>query len=359
MSALRPGAARWSRALGVVALGASVLGATFAGAASQVAPPRGVTGWPGPASGPPAPGADRVAIDATCEGCHEDVAAEWRGSLHHASWDDPIFLTAHAIEPQPFCRSCHAPEADPGAAPSEAARRLGIGCVTCHLRGDRIVGPRARAAREGAHAVVGDPRLAGAGACTACHQFEFPEPQDAAMQGTGEEHRASRFAAMPCQECHMPRLPGGGTRRHHGFHVDEALLRSAVRVTAARDGERSVAITITPARVGHDVPTGDMFRRLEVRATAIDDPRAVASTSLARRFRRVPGPEGTRRLQVGDDRIRGGGPPRRVVLDLDPALDGRPLRWEVVHQRMDPAMAASFGVDPARNETIVASGTLR
>ena len=155
----------------------------------------------------------------------------------------------------------------------------------------------------------------------------------------------------------MPRAPGGSRRRHHGFHVDDVLLRSAVRVTAAREGDHAVAITITPARVGHDVPTGDMFRRLEVRASAVGDPRTT-STALARRFQRVPGPDGTRRLQVGDDRIRGGGPPRRVILDLEPALDARPIRWEVVHQRMDPAMAASFGVDAARNETIVASGTL-
>src|SRR5262245_23511904 len=83
------------------------------------------TPLPGPAPQVRAVGYDVAAENQACEGCHAEIAAEWRGSLHHRAWDDPVFLTAYAIEPLAFCRGCHAPEAIPTDAPSEAARRLG------------------------------------------------------------------------------------------------------------------------------------------------------------------------------------------------------------------------------------------
>src|ERR1700727_480519 len=68
--------------------------------------------FPAPARGPVASG--RAERNATCEGCHAEIAAEWRASMHHHAFDDPQFARPLAIEPLPFCRGCHAPEADPG-----------------------------------------------------------------------------------------------------------------------------------------------------------------------------------------------------------------------------------------------------
>src|SRR6185436_5578534 len=76
------------------------------------------------------------ARNAACEGCHADVAAEHRGSLHQRSQEDPAYQRAFSREPRPFCQRCHAPEADPlSPVPPELAA-LGTGCVTCHLTGD-------------------------------------------------------------------------------------------------------------------------------------------------------------------------------------------------------------------------------
>src|SRR5580693_2517646 len=57
----------------------------------------------------------RAEENARCEGCHEDIAREWRASMHAQADTDPIYRRALAIEPLPFCRGCHAPEADPSA----------------------------------------------------------------------------------------------------------------------------------------------------------------------------------------------------------------------------------------------------
>jgi hypothetical protein len=316
---------------------------------------------PGPAPQERAPGYDAAAENATCEACHSDVAAEWRGSLHRRAWEDPVFITAYAVEPIAFCRACHAPEADPAQVPAEGARRVGVGCVTCHVVSGAVVGPRGRAPGPGSHAVRAEARLAGDAACERCHQFAFPRPQEAPMQGTGDEHRASAHAGEPCQACHMPLVTDARGQRHrsHAFRVigDPALIRSAVAASAEWSGPAEITVTLS-ARAGHDVPTGDMFRRLVVRAREGDV--AAPPVVLARRFGVTPGPGGPRRVQTGDDRLPGSGDAQRVRLSfpVPAALTGRAARWEVVYERMDPALARTFGIDPTADEVIVAGGAL-
>ena len=75
-------------------------------------PPR----MPGPAPQAARPG-DIALENARCEGCHADIAREWRASMHAQASVDPVYQRALAIEPLPFCRGCHAPEADPSRAP--------------------------------------------------------------------------------------------------------------------------------------------------------------------------------------------------------------------------------------------------
>ncbi|MBL8744343.1 MAG: hypothetical protein JNK04_24720, partial [Myxococcales bacterium] len=77
----------------------------FANEAAEGGPPLAL---PGPA---PRDSADSPTLsNASCEGCHSSIAKEWRGSLHQQAWHDPVFQKALAIEPEPFCRGCHAPE---------------------------------------------------------------------------------------------------------------------------------------------------------------------------------------------------------------------------------------------------------
>jgi hypothetical protein len=324
---------------------------------------------PGPAPRARAEGYDVAAENARCEGCHEDVAEAWRGSLHRLAWVDPVFAAAYVIEPLPFCRGCHAPESDPRKTPTQAARDVGVGCVTCHVEGGEIIGVRAVSAHgPGTHAVRADPRLATDEACASCHEFEFPSRRGALMQGTVSEHRESRHAGMSCQTCHMkPEANAKGVvRRGHGFSAskDPALLRSALAASAARKTERSIAVTLRATGAGHAFPTGDMFRRLEVRAFAQgDDDKPMKSAPpviLERVFRAAPmAGGGVDRVEVRDDRVPASGAPRDVVVLFPEPIEGQKVAWEVVYRRMGPAMAAAFGVDMKSDEVVVARGILK
>ena len=79
---------------------------------------------------------DAAGWNVRCEGCHQEIAAEWQASLHHLAHTDPTYQQQLAREPGPFCTSCHAPEAPATGPVPEALGRLGVGCVTCHVVGD-------------------------------------------------------------------------------------------------------------------------------------------------------------------------------------------------------------------------------
>jgi hypothetical protein len=283
---------------------------------------------------------DAAAENARCEACHAEVAAEWRGSLHRASYVDPAYARALAAEPTPFCRGCHAPEAPPELEVSEATGAIGTACVTCHVTGDAVLAAPHAGTNRAPHRVTRDARFASALACAPCHEFDFPvagvpRPREL-MQSTVHEHDASPYAALACAECHMP-IVGDAAHRHrsHAFPASRSpeVLRAAASVRAERFGPSSVRVTIAAGEVGHAFPTGDLFRRLTVSAEVEGGPRA--ERHLMRRFgeRRV-GLTGTR-TQIGDDRVGVGSAERVVDLDLGPRAVGLPIRCRVEYERVE------------------------
>lgn len=307
---------------------------------------------PGPA---PQAVAGRLGIDNdSCEACHAVQAAQWRGSQHQTAYREAEFQRALAHEPLPFCRGCHAPEADPAApAPPELAG-LGVGCVSCHVPEDMVLGAPGPGRAAAPHAIRRPPGFAGDQACAGCHEFAFPGRPGVMMQATIAEHAASEHAATSCADCHMPRLAGG--RRDHRFagSRDPELLRRSLRVTAGRAGG-TVNMTIEPGWVGHAVPTGDLFRRLVVEAEVADGRQVLAreAQALGRRFAQEHG----RRTPIADDRVGARPGPTEVVLALGAVADDRPIRWRVRHERV--AFAASDGgVTKVWDSTTIAEGTL-
>jgi hypothetical protein len=311
-----------------------------------------------------------TAENEACERCHVEIASEWRGSMHRDAWLDPVFQHAYTVEPNAFCRGCHAPESDPAGFPAAESQTIGVGCVTCHVHEGRVVGARARSGREapGAHPVQAVAELAGVGACASCHQFDFPRTPGEPMQDTVREHADSPHANTPCQGCHMPLVqgPDGSRHRSHDFRVfgDPAMIRRAARVEARRVDSRVIEVRIDAGEVGHAFPTGDMFRRLEVRAAAVDPVGAVVAKAepvhLARRFgdRAAEGLGGsTHRVEREDTRVPPGGA-RTVRLRFERDVGMLEVRWGVAYQRMSDAMAASFGVEQPRDEVMVDSGRL-
>lgn len=296
-----------------------------------------------------------VAQNAACEGCHEDVAREWRGSLHQRSNIEPAYQRSFAIEPMRFCQGCHAPESDLDADPPADVSALGVGCVTCHVTPEGILaappasGANSAPSRAPApHPVVRDPRFSSGDACASCHEFPFPDAgvrgSIELMQSTHAEHARSPFAETSCAGCHMPAVSDGGgrARRSHAFAAsrDPAILKGSVRVEAQRTGPTTVRITITPQGVGHALPTGDLFRRIEVLAEGLGPDNLVkgrAARYLTRHFRverRSPGV--ALRILERDDRVGlSGDAPTVIDLDAGELAAGAPIAWSVTYQRVE------------------------
>ncbi len=264
---------------------------------------------------------DPASLNAGCERCHQDIAAEWQASLHRRSYTDVTYQRQLEKEPVAFCNSCHAPEAPAAGPVPEALGHLGVGCVTCHVVGDKILAaPKEEGTEHDGehHPLTRTTEFAGSAACAACHEFPFPDVRRPGqrgrpllMQSTVSEHAASDYADHSCASCHMPWTAGGpGTRhRSHAFSAsrDEAFVRSAVVIEERPIEDDTLTLVLRPGRVGHAFPTGDMLRRLALTIDVVDTEGRVIQHKdqyLARHFglSKSPGSPPGRRL-LKDDRV--------------------------------------------------------
>ena len=311
---------------------------------------------PGPA--PLQRNGDAVARNGECVACHDEIAAQWQGSLHRAAYTSPDFQSALRSEPLPFCRGCHAPEADPRRPEPELAA-LGVACVSCHLpQGDAVLSARpADAPRAAPHLVLRDPAFAAADACANCHEFTFPDrrPVPEYMQTTVREHRASAQPGRSCADCHMPQLAtsDGPALRSHAFAAsrDLAWMREAFTVTARRPAPDRVELSLDlhEDRVGHALPTGDLLRRLlvTVAVTGVARRTAPQRRYLARHWKHArPGKGPGVRTLDHDDRLGVGDDPRVLTFNLDPADAALPVQWRVRYERVEAFVGP--GEDGAR-----------
>lgn len=352
-------AARWWGGLGV----AMLLGA---GVAAQVrarptAPARAVL--PGPSKGRPA--VDRVAANEGCQQCHRQQAADWSRSLHRHAFDNPVFAASFGRNREPFCRSCHAPESDPRTPVSGAESSVGVGCVTCHGMGDDVLAvPRATMSSVGIapHGVVRDARFAASGACAGCHEFQFPDRKARVgpewMQKTVTEHAASDFAGRSCADCHMP--PGSNGSRSHDFSVVSRpdMIRDAIIAKASRPEPGLVRIELSSQFVGHAVPTGDLFRRLVVRARRHAH-QGWGDIAYARRHFGRARPRGTSTIvERSDTRILPGPGSRVFELRLPEASANEPLHWQVVYERVTHAQVGRPAGAEVASQIVLHQGTL-
>lgn len=333
-------------------------------------------GPPMPRPAPPPRTGGRAAANAGCVGCHEPVAREWADSLHRVSASDEPYVKAFEREPLRFCSKCHVPEAMPGKPASAWAEEVGVGCVTCHVTQAGAVLAAPGEGKAGPHAVTRSEAFAGPGACAACHTFGFPDAalrdRPTAMQATNEEHAGSWASAYACADCHMPWVEdANGGHRSHTFAAsrDPAMLARAVGVAARRVSATEVEVTLTPGAAGHAFPTGDLFRRLELRVSlegAVGRSETLTAR-LGRTFASRPQSTGvTVRDEIEDTRVKD--TPVILRFDMTEATDHRagicedvsrlPVAWELRYQRVafpDPRRRTGAALD---GEVIVAFGVL-
>lgn len=242
---------------------------------------------PGPA--PQRRGVNIAQENKACESCHSEIAQEWRSSLHRQSWTEPSFQRALAIEPLPFCQSCHAPEANVLHKPDAWSANMGVTCVTCHLVEHEIISGTSNhhPPQVAPHAVTRSEAFGHVGACQRCHEFQFPDvhrrTRTEFMQSTIQEHRGSTYRDVSCASCHMLTV-GNGQRRHrsHAFGItrNEQALRQALTVKAQRTSCTNLEFTLIPNGVGHAFPTGDLFRRIEIRVEILNQLNQVQSIRI-------------------------------------------------------------------------------
>lgn len=285
--------------------------------------------------------ADKTApqANARCEKCHQEIASEWQSSRHHQSFGNDEFQRALAREGKSeFCVACHAPEAKKRGAPTPAEARLGVGCASCHATPHGVLAAPSDAETVAPHAVTRSADLLSSQLCKNCHEFRFETPRIGApsekaqwMQRTWSEHHDGKSDVGGCSSCHMPRVAStdGGTHASHRFlgGHDEAFVQSALAIEARRTSASTVEIELTPRDVTHAVPTGDLFRRLQLAAEA-GGQRTVRY--LARHHERT---RHDQRVETNDDRPRFG--TSRVTLDLGNAAASDAISVRVVYQRVD------------------------
>ena len=297
-----------------------------------------------------------------CVDCHPDAAETWQGSLHQRAWVEPAFQTSYAREPLAFCRTCHAPRADPALEPPAELATLGVDCVSCHVR-DGVVhtGPASPSAAPAPHALTREVDF-GTNACADCHQFEFPRKAhrvpSTLMQKTMLEHEGSEWAELTCADCHFPERDDGlGEGRDHGLSISRNvdLLRNSLVAEVERAESDRVRFTLESNGVGHRFPTGDLFRRLELRVELLDDAGEVFATErryLARHFESVTDGHGLIG-EARDDRLAGSA---QIELKVPRASEAAALRWSVHYQRVDSRDHAHPERSKLAGEVELASG---
>lgn len=281
-----------------------------------VGPPSQREDAPAPAPSPPAASASAPRLPEAdfdrCDRCHVAIAAVHERSLHARAANDVLFRRELARVPDPaFCVHCHGADREPP----------GLGCSACH--GDGVITTSHESGRA-PHPVRVDPSLGTDATCAGCHQFDFPGRPGEPMQATMDEasHLGAEGERARCIDCH-------GGAEGHAFEVSDAMLVASVRTTATvrREGATlRVRLVLRAGEVGHAVPTGDVYRRLEVRAWVGGAPGTLRRATLAREF--DPAPDGLH--ERADRRVPPGG--SRVVelrLPVPEGAEPREIRWAV------------------------------
>jgi len=190
-----------------------------------------------------------------------------------------------------------------------------------------------------------------------CHEFGFlaapgkygkPRFESKALQQKtwSEWHKSSAGKAkQPCQSCHM-----GGVAADHTMpgHTAE-MLQQAVKmeVSLHKSGQDwDVALKLQADKVGHAVPTSELFRRLEWCAFDAAGA-AVAREAFGRTWDSVVqrdaqhGAFRTRMLQTDTRVLPAPAPPQVHKLVIDAAL--LPVRWQLDWVRAEGAEPPGVG----------------
>lgn len=330
-----------------------------------------------------------------CGKCHKAIYREWRASTHASSLRDIQFQAelSKPDSPKWICLNCHIPvqnqreyivthleEGDifkPVTRPNPLfdphMQQEGVTCATCHVRTDKttgksfIIGPNG--STEAPHPVRQNRQFLH-NICLRCHdpRGEALTPNLVCWFYTRKELQEARplleqkLGKSPdCVDCHMPttrrliaedfpHLPHREVNQHHWvgsgipkwYEGYDSLLvrgyRPGLEVTAGKLSPRkpgrtaTLPLTLTNARAGHYLPTGDPERFLLV-VVAIEDKSGRRQWETRRRIGQIWEWNPARKL--GDNRLKyGESRQEEIPIPLPENLSGLLLTIQVYHVRV-------------------------
>jgi hypothetical protein len=239
-----------------------------------------------------------------CEGCHEEIYAEWKESMHGKAWIDPYFQVDYKYDgSQQICLNCHTPLENqqknlvlgfkdrdkfnpilkPNTEYDSSLRDEGVTCAVCHIRDGKIVGPFET--DNAPHPLIVDTEMTyGIKPCERCHVV-IGERWDTFYRihpcGTVAEI-TERGQEPDCVGCHMPeviRPVAVGTekkkgRKHFfwGGHHPETV-KGALKVKYKHEinmDRNTYKFTLTNVGTAHYLPTGTPDRHLTLELKLLD-----------------------------------------------------------------------------------------
>ncbi len=182
----------------------------------------------------------------TCGGCHTEIYAQWKGSMHSNAWNDPIYRALMRLASKAtngltdnLCIGCHTPvglvtgEASPTGERMGELSKSGVYCEFCHNisaatgigNAAFVLTPRkySRPLKFGPFKDAASPYHDTAyselhttsALCGTCHNVTHPLNR-MPIERTYDEWKDSPYAGegIGCQECHM--TPGPGYTKNPG-----------------------------------------------------------------------------------------------------------------------------------------------
>jgi len=251
-----------------------------------------------------------------CQLCHEDIYAQWKGSMHANSTalKDPIhgaFYKAVVGSPEkeglkkggkyPVCLQCHAPAAAKDGKTDLTAMPVyneGVNCVACHtiteFKGTKnpagglrlgmqayqysdtsLQGPGTNhSVSDWEHPIFqnsANPEILKTNAvCMGCHD-KRKNANKVALCQTGDEIASSPSTAN-CLTCHMPVVNGKVDHSLLGGHSAKMVSKGLLMTMKSFPSTgKLINVTIKlENQLPHNLPTGAPFRNIYVRLTALD-----------------------------------------------------------------------------------------
>lgn len=182
----------------------------------------------------------------TCQGCHQEIYDQWKGSMHSNAWNDPVYLALMRAASKAtkgltdnLCIGCHTPiglttgEATPGGERLSPLSKNGVQCDFCHNisaitgigNASFVLTPKkyGRSLKFGPFKDASSPYHdttysdlhTKSELCGACHNVTHPLNR-IPIERTYDEWKDSPYPAegIGCQECHMS--PGPGFKKNPG-----------------------------------------------------------------------------------------------------------------------------------------------